>query len=934
MGKESGGDLDTVSSNVFYAIWAQHHLKEALGREPVYGQDYGFDFVNYSEGLHHLVVHRGCDIYLPDFPIDTLVPRIRMLLITEKRVIPCLNEFTRLFTEYRRWMADYAGNVSPELKSVSNEIFLQYAKVVEHQEAEAIQAGNALVYLFYNLAFLSVVEKTKAEPSVASGLKELIDQMLRYATGEDFGELKKKLLDAIQSRDKEELIDNVLEKNLAPDTERAYILSLKQAAEEDRSAWGRINTTEELLILAVETAAYIVRGARLSRELPLTSLNPKVSEKMAGDLEYACRTFQRYFDPLLERMTLLPRAANEDIESAFKNMRTCLLSLVEISDRLRDPPAPEPADGRVPIRLMLMYEASGIAVSNIEILVRRLQGNGTFVLPDGTEHAGPDICRITDRDGVVELFYKPAAAGELCRLGATFDEMNYICVPPETNPNVDTTSSYIEEGMEFNDPEGIDRAMKVSLDLLERQFKFLKDHDITVAAIDDHHPYTPAIFNKLHELKDQGYIGHIRLSSLPRGQEQPRDQQKCGADLIYEQYVQGKPWDNEGLSQLRHLAHCQDLAIERIDLAMQLSRLIGSKHSKIDMVRDIARIVKDAASLEQVMPSMGWTKSVTTMEGKLAQVVPRTEEILGHIVMGRPGADAEGRIHILAVLSPFCDPKKGEPQINVATAMGYLFSRNRYPADYFFYCYGSDMITMRRPNQEDDSLDLCLLGQHLGSRADGGHAGAATCRPGQNPAFPHRLFSKITDLNFLQYLGYLGARISEKSGLRLIDVLPPAGLELTEEQTSALNAMHENSLKLELSRQTPDSDRISVLVVKAPAKNPRIPLGYLQVFHFVRSRLDVQYLIYCQPGLNAMVIQNIQDPAKRLNPDLLAKVFGWPEDAGTDVAGIASGRLNKYIPKKMRQLTGDEDLFRLCQLFGTLLRHNTEYAVKSITKAE
>ena len=36
MGKESGGDLDTVASNVFYAVWAQNHLKEVLGREPVY----------------------------------------------------------------------------------------------------------------------------------------------------------------------------------------------------------------------------------------------------------------------------------------------------------------------------------------------------------------------------------------------------------------------------------------------------------------------------------------------------------------------------------------------------------------------------------------------------------------------------------------------------------------------------------------------------------------------------------------------------------------------------------------------------------------------------------------------------------------------------------------------------------------------------------
>jgi len=68
IGKEGGGDLDTVSSSAFYMVWAKNALKEELGREPVYGEDFEVDFINYSEGVSHLAVHSGCDIYLPDFP--------------------------------------------------------------------------------------------------------------------------------------------------------------------------------------------------------------------------------------------------------------------------------------------------------------------------------------------------------------------------------------------------------------------------------------------------------------------------------------------------------------------------------------------------------------------------------------------------------------------------------------------------------------------------------------------------------------------------------------------------------------------------------------------------------------------------------------------------------------------------------------------------
>ncbi|MBI4178069.1 hypothetical protein HY522_01430 [bacterium] len=930
LGKESGGDLDTVASNVFYSVWAYHHLSQELGRKPVYGQDYVFDFVNYSEGLFHLVVHPGSDIYLPDFPIDALAPRVKMLVISEKAVIGHLNEFTRLFTELRRWIVDYAKIVSREIVSISNEIFLQYAKVVEHQESEAIRAGSLVVCLYYNLAYLNIIEKTKAGPEAASKLKKLIRPTVMLTVGDEFKQLKKTLCDAIDPKHKQELIDRVMAKNYEPAVERDYILALKQASDDDLTTKGRMDHTDELMILVVETIAYIVRGARLARLLPMNKFDVKLAAKITESLEYASKTLQRYFARLLTHAEGIGAVGDEGGDISVNNLRICLKSLAQIAGEIQNPSQEESYEGLVPIRLMMIYEASGIAVSNIEVFVRRLEGAGVFVLPDGTELPGPEISRMTDRDGAVELYYRPASSDEAYRISATFDGMIHIYFPSDTNPNVDSTGPYIEEGMDFSDATGIDRAMKVSLDLMERQIKFLKDHDIGIAAIDDHHPYTPAIFGKLRELEEQGYIGHIKLSSLARGQEQAVEEQKCGADLIYEQYIEGRPWDNVGLRKLRDLAHDQDLAIARHDLAMQLSKLIGLKHRKIEMVMTLSQNIKDIQSLDEIMARTEWDKEVRSFDGHISRVIPRCEEIIGHIVLARNGEDA-APVYILAVMPPFCDPKKGEPQVNLATAMGYLLGGKQYPADYFFYCYNSDMLQMRRSNKQDDSLDLSTLAQRLGTPGDGGHSGSATCRPGLNPAFPARLFSKINELNFLQYLGYVGSRISEATGLRLMDVMPPAGLELSEEQKECIEKIAANSHILGLVHRDSDANRINVLVVRAPVKSMRVPIGYLQIFHYVRTQMDAQYLIYCQQGLGSMVIQNVKDPARRLNPGRLARDFGWPEDGGTDLVGIASGRLNKYIKPDFRWLR-DDDFFRLCTLFGLILDNRTEYKVKSYSK--
>jgi len=48
----------------------------------------------------------------------------------------------------------------------------------------------------------------------------------------------------------------------------------------------------------------------------------------------------------------------------------------------------------------------------------------------------------------------------------------------------------------------------------------------------------------------------------------------------------------------------------------------------------------------------------------------------------------------------------------------------------------------------------------LGAAGDGGHAGAAVCRPEANPNYPQRLLGDVDATNFHRFAAYLGAKMN------------------------------------------------------------------------------------------------------------------------------------------------------------------------------
>ncbi len=909
IGKEGGGDLDTVSSNAFYMAWAQNALKEELGRDPVYGQDYEFDFINYSEGVRHLAVHSGCDIYLPDFPIDALTTRMKMLVMEEDESINLINRFTSEMDEFKLWIIENADKVSQEVKDIFNTTFKQIPKVLEHQERAALLTALGVLKVIRGLTELEVKCMGEGEDSCSLFLAGYRKGMVANLAGNKLKDLKKSLLGLLRDSSKEKMVDLLIKR----ENQRDNIVAFDAAIKRDMSTNGRVNYTDELIIVLVEMTAYLIRGLKQLRDLPW---DDKLKETYSRSLEGIADDLKRHLRVMNALSGPLPGEASEDLKGIVASIDTALGELIKIVEGIKDyTPPKEEKEKDYTIRIMLTEDATGKAVPGIEIVVKRLEGSGKFVLPDGSEVDSAEVVLPTDERGSAQLKYIPAAPDERYRFSATFDDLQEVFLPSDAPPPdaalaqtfEEIGSEMVEEEFEEKEeaePAGVDRAMRVTLQMVERQFRELHEQDVSFESIDDHHPYTPEIHDLLKKLESEGIIKHIQIVALPRGEELPPEEQTCGSALVYKDRIEGKPWDNPGFAELKRIALLQDLHVEMEPLALELSKLIGSKFSKVEIATGLAEKIKDYDSMRGIMQITGWDEKVKAYEEGLEKVLPRTEEILGRIDFTKPDNPQAG-VKIMAGISPFCDAKKGEVQINVASAIGYWMGKKGYPADYIFYCYGSHLMTTRKPNEEETSLNLSTVCQAMGTKADGGHSGAATCKPASNPNFPLERLDKVRDTNFLEYIEYLGKLISDFSGLVYRGVAPVTVPEYTEPVEKALKHVAENTFEIKLEGKEDPSDTIRVLFTRAPKVNKKAgeqKPSFLQILNYLNRHQEFDYLFFSQGMMYRVILVNNNDPKLRLNLPELARKVGWPEDDGGEISAVADIKKNPKVKKRLRQL--------------------------------
>ncbi len=909
LGAEGGGDLDTVGSNVFYNVWINNFIKEKENRDAVYGKDYEFEFVNYQAGISHLKIHKGSDVYLPDFPIDALSPRLKFQLVTDADEIKIKNTLSDIYDKLKINIYSLSDKIDTDIKDIFNSLINKIKNYFFERGKLELAALSYLLDIFNNILLIYNLN---------------IKPFKSFFKGINFQLFKEDILSIINGKYFQDLKDKY---NNAPEAIKNAFTELHKLL---LSNLFKIKLSDNLIIAFIELLNVLIK---LDEVITITEENidkgdiSTIKSIFNNTVKISSDTFERFAKSYNSIKDKNIKELTNRIYKDISNLTTILKKIRTIKTK----------NSENKIIVMLAEEESLSPVQNIDVTFKILRGKTSFIKSKNNE-----INIKTDKNGAANVDLK-IPKDDKYYISITYDDLNYLIYTNiknkdtlkdiEESDNVSTSDilnneeeSSIEKGSE---PQ---RALKVALKLIAKDFEVLKKNDVRLIRIDDHHPWTKEILQLLLKFKEQGIIVEgVTMSGLERGIEQPKEEQKCGTDLIYESLVENKPYDNSGYKYLRYLAHVQDLHIKEDKMAILLSKLIGSGFSKIEMVQGLAE-TKSKKDLKKLIRKKGWEDIVDNYEKSLKEVLPRVEKNiirvrllkkpennnyssnLGKYSLLKPlsffmkdnaakkdfikrlyAKNPENKVDIYMALSPFTDRKAGEAKINVASAINYL--KDKYKMDYFFYCYGSMLMTTRRVNEKKSELNLSTLVAYVGTKADGGHAEAATGKPASNPDFPKKKFPRVNDYNFFEYAVYIGSKVADYAGMELYDVSEAKIRHYDRNTENVLPNFEEHLVKLNFTDS--NNEKITFLTVKnvvAKTKyDPQLNFSAAVNYLLYRKKFIADYFVYFQ-GSNKVILRNLSDKKNRLNLNDFVKFFGDKNDSGYLKVGVAQPSANKNFP--------------------------------------
>lgn len=975
LGEESGGDLDTVSANAFYGIWMKELVGRELDGEPTYGEDYEFDFVNYQEGLQHLDVHQGCDLYLPDFPIDALAPRLQMHRLKRRDEVDERTKFHEAVNQTRKAFQARPDRFSGELKEIHNTLLSKSGKYLEEKKYYEITVARAYTEMLFGLV----------RQIFNNGTSSVVERLEDFLLRSRFASFRDRMEDRMESYVKRNLIDEIDQEHVR---ER---LLLDDSASSDYGRLYHVRNADHLLGILVETISLVTGTYFLLPKLePVTEPDQRAElrewcESLTDDVTAYLGELGELLDQVLE--------ANPDHRNMTLIQDRCgeLIEFFETFDYefLHEDYTPH----KDLFQVHVTEESTGRPVEDLEVVFNVSEGpvEISAVTHDSEESAKSLSVRTTEQ-GYAAVRISGVDQAEQFGVTATYDEMNFLSFPKnvklsenyfEEHPDPDDLElqllDYLGEGgddsvesssgntdqIEEGTQKAGDRAVRVQQQMVERHLRYLDEQDVRLVRIDDHHPYTPEVLETLEQLKDEGLIESITLSSLPRGEHQDKEDQLCGTDLIYRQFIDGTEADNEGLQALCHATHLQDLHIEEDPMALELSKLIGSRYSKVKMARGLTEI-ESRSDYDSIMRSTGWDDVVTEYEQGLNRVLPRVDLTLHRLTftIPPPGGDYETEVnwsplkfpvqyfaaderqkqHLIreayaedsartvtffCALSPYCDPEKGEPQINVASAQNYLTAR--YDFDYLFYAYGSMLLSTRRVNEEDYDIDLSKLVSEIGSPSDGGHPGAATGSPESNPNFPQERFGKVDHKNFSEYLYYVAQYVEDHTGLDLqaIEEVYPGQFEAGVRD--ALRDLENQAYHLNL-RGNHGVAKVLVANSVYTEEDEGDVMVPLACSHLLKTFPGADYVFYSVSASN-LVLRNLDDERDALDLDEAARVLGTDRDGGHRRAASCKPRFNPSFPEEKFSRLNYETMGEYVEYLGNRLRDAFDFTERDVRKA-
>ncbi len=288
---------------------------------------------------------------------------------------------------------------------------------------------------------------------------------------------------------------------------------------------------------------------------------------------------------------------------------------------------------------------------------------------------------------------------------------------------------------------------------LEDDIRGLHAKDVKTIRFEDHHPWTRDRKQALEKLVAEGKLGKLALSGPEQGTEQAEEELQCGADMVYANCIQPlPPADTPGARTLRTAAHGEDFVRGRTPLGILLTDLIKGGICKVELGQILLEsLAGDDAQAH--LATRGWAELPTQWQEDIKATAETLRENAYELTL------ADKKTTIISALAVHPDP--GKPKLPVGKAVEF-FADNYPDAHYIFYCWGSSLMVARRLDHADTVLNLGQLMPAIGHPSDGGHAGAAVCRPDANPQYPRRLLGRVNAAQFGRFNRYLADRLAEQ----------------------------------------------------------------------------------------------------------------------------------------------------------------------------
>ncbi|MDA3799346.1 MAG: hypothetical protein PF692_09725 [Kiritimatiellae bacterium] len=294
----------------------------------------------------------------------------------------------------------------------------------------------------------------------------------------------------------------------------------------------------------------------------------------------------------------------------------------------------------------------------------------------------------------------------------------------------------------------------------ENDVRYLATKDIHIQRFEDHHPYEIKHIQMFNRLKEEKMVDFFEMGGPENGKEQLEKDMRCGTDIVFDNLIANTQEDVEGARNLKYWAHVNDLALKKTQNGELLTTLIKGGLCKIEIVQTLMECIADD-SFETVFEDKKWTDRAAEWNTHFESIQETLRENCYQVSFLGKGADGEPTSKPVNILFALAASRgKNSPKITVNKSVEYL-SRSYPEADYLFYCYGASLMVCRRLNQADLTFNLGDLMSELGGPEDGGHSGAAVCKPDSNPKYPKHQLKRVSRSNFSRFCNYMTMRIDE-----------------------------------------------------------------------------------------------------------------------------------------------------------------------------